>query len=811
MAGSLQQGGTYRCHRGALLRAGRVRKSSFASVHPMPPSVKDAENLTTKPDSPVRAASGSALPGDSAIKQQPVALEVPVTVNGARAVDGSDKREPFSESTKTVLIFGSGAVIRLSSSVAPGQLLFLTNEKTKKEVVCQVVKSKNYRNVSGYVELEFTEPVVGFWGMRFPSDRVGSVPQPVASKLETPVAKSTPSVVAAKPSVPASVVKDAERKLAQTKTVIPSAPKVEEPVVPKPVAPVAPLSSTLSTSFDPEAPLSIRSKTPPAPVVPVVSAAPVSATPEFTVNPVPVQPVATASVLFDSPRASEVQASILEPAGTQAAPVTSTAPNLLALFDARPTTPEVAPPPLVQVFADPETEMLKSQTLKQHTARLQEQLSNMMFSGEPAVPETVSVQIPHAPAVIVRKELAENAAKALELSKVHTPEPAPAAPVKFEPLSAKSSLHDEELKIPAWLEPLARNAATPTQELVDREKTKRLAEQPKVEESAADTVTAVEGIHIPELSLPTFGNALPLDEEISPWDSGSRSSGKGFLAAAIAAGVLLLAGGGWWYMQQQSGGIHAGPAPASSVASNVQASVASLPVASSPSQPQGNTVAQVNPPAPSNPPALTKTSVPSNSAPNTLSVVAVPSAPAAHNSQPTSNPANAGATTPVPVQPAAEQPRKPILGEVHLAKPKVSPSRRTQNGGEPDAGIVLTNDDQPDPDALNAGLVVGSNQPAAPPAAPLPVGGDVRQAKLISSVPPTYPTLAKNQHVSGNVLVDALIDANGRVTTMKVVSGPTLLHQAAMDALRQWKYQPASLDGKPVPMHLTVTIQFRLQ
>jgi len=87
----------------------------------------------------------------------------------------------------------------------------------------------------------------------------------------------------------------------------------------------------------------------------------------------------------------------------------------------------------------------------------------------------------------------------------------------------------------------------------------------------------------------------------------------------------------------------------------------------------------------------------------------------------------------------------------------------------------------------------------------------VKQAKLISSVPPVYPMLAKNQHVSGNVMVDALIDANGRVTTMKIVSGPTLLQQAAMDALKQWKYQPATLDGKPVAMHLTVTVQFRLQ
>src|SRR5207302_10755759 len=107
--------------------------------------------------------------------------------------------------------------------------------------------------------------------------------------------------------------------------------------------------------------------------------------------------------------------------------------------------------------------------------------------------------------------------------------------------------------------------------------------------------------------------------------------------------------------------------------------------------------------------------------------------------------------------------------------------------------------------ALNTGIAV-NNQPSAP----LPVGGDVKQAKLISSVPPVYPTLAKNQHVSGNVTVDALIDASVRVTTMKVVSGPTLLQQPAMDALKQWKYQPASLDGKPVAMHLTVTVQFRL-
>ena len=112
---------------------------------------------------------------------------------------------------------------------------------------------------------------------------------------------------------------------------------------------------------------------------------------------------------------------------------------------------------------------------------------------------------------------------------------------------------------------------------------------------------------------------------------------------------------------------------------------------------------------------------------------------------------------------------------------------------------------------LGSGLPAGNTKQPAAPEVPLPIGGDVRTAKLLSSVSPIYPAIARNQHIGGDVRVHALIDANGRVTTMKVISGPALLHQAAMDALRQWKYQPAMLDGKAVPMHLTVTLQFRLQ
>jgi TonB family protein len=770
----------------------------------MAPTVKENEISGARPETGQRSASSAASPSDAAIKHQPVALEVPVTVNGARSVDGSDKREPFSETTKTVLVFGNGAVIRLSASVAPGQLLFLTNEKTKKEVVSQVVKSKNYRNVSGYVELEFTEPVVGFWGMRFPGDRIGPGPQavtPTPALVNTPNAGGSHSI----PRPAAPKVEAPAANISAAKPVKPEAPKVEELLAQKPVAPVAPLSSTLSTSFDPEAPLKFSSKPPLAPVIPIVPAGPAPAAPELPVDLALAKPVAPASVLFDAPRASEVQASILEPAKTPAAPVVTSVPNLLSLFEAKPVAPAVVPPPPPPPSVDPESE-----ALRQHTARLQEQLSSMQFSEAPARPATVSVQMPHVPPVAIHKELAESAAKVLEKSQIHAPEPASAEPAKPESEPAKSSLADGELKIPAWLEPLARNAAAPTstQELIEREKSKHLVEQPKAEEAAAQTVAPAERLHIPELPLPAFDDALPVDEQKSVRQSGSKSSGKGMLIGAIAAGVLLLAGGGWWYtQQQQSGGVHAGAAQPS----NVQASVASLPVPSSASEPQVSALPQTNPPARSNPATVTNTSAPTSTTPNTLSVVpASASTTTGRNSQPASNPANAGATTVVSAQPDAEQPKKPILGELNLAAPKVTARRNVQNGVEPDAGIALTNDDQPSAETLDAGLVGGNKQPSAP-VAPLPVGGDVKQAKLISSVSPVYPPLAKNQHVSGNVLVDALIDANGRVTTMKVVSGPTLLQQAAMDALKQWKYQPATLDGKAVPMHLTVTIQFRLQ
>lgn len=107
--------------------------------------------------------------------------------------------------------------------------------------------------------------------------------------------------------------------------------------------------------------------------------------------------------------------------------------------------------------------------------------------------------------------------------------------------------------------------------------------------------------------------------------------------------------------------------------------------------------------------------------------------------------------------------------------------------------------------------VGGSNLVApAPPEPDVVQGGDVRLPKLISSVAPVYPQLAAANHVEGEVKIQAEINASGKVTSTKVLSGPILLRSAAVNAVRQWKYSPAMLDGKAISTQYVVTVRFRL-
>jgi len=100
--------------------------------------------------------------------KQPLDLELPVVAMGARPGDQSEKRELFSEDTETVLVFENGCVIQLAAAVNVGQLVFLTNKQSGKEIVTQVLRKRSHRPTDCYVELEFTEPAPEFWGADFP-------------------------------------------------------------------------------------------------------------------------------------------------------------------------------------------------------------------------------------------------------------------------------------------------------------------------------------------------------------------------------------------------------------------------------------------------------------------------------------------------------------------------------------------------------------------------------------------------------------------------------------------------------------------
>jgi TonB family protein len=92
----------------------------------------------------------------------------------------------------------------------------------------------------------------------------------------------------------------------------------------------------------------------------------------------------------------------------------------------------------------------------------------------------------------------------------------------------------------------------------------------------------------------------------------------------------------------------------------------------------------------------------------------------------------------------------------------------------------------------------------------LPTGGRVKEPQLISKSALNYPAMAKQSQIEGEVTVNAVIDITGKLTNIKVVSGSPLLQQAALDSLRTWKYEPALLNDKPVPVQTSITVKFRL-
>jgi periplasmic protein TonB len=113
------------------------------------------------------------------------------------------------------------------------------------------------------------------------------------------------------------------------------------------------------------------------------------------------------------------------------------------------------------------------------------------------------------------------------------------------------------------------------------------------------------------------------------------------------------------------------------------------------------------------------------------------------------------------------------------------------------------------------GSILTESTPAAPPAsAPTPqrirLGGNVQAAMLVSQPMPVYPPLARQARIQGNVVLHAIISKDGRVEQLSVLSGHPLLIQAALDAVRQWRYHPTLLNNQPVEVDTTITVTFTM-
>jgi periplasmic protein TonB len=188
-------------------------------------------------------------------------------------------------------------------------------------------------------------------------------------------------------------------------------------------------------------------------------------------------------------------------------------------------------------------------------------------------------------------------------------------------------------------------------------------------------------------------------------------------------------------------------------------------------------------------------------------------------------------------------PRQPMLFEelrlIHLADIRVpSPPRRSTGprsgnvsqdvapmveptGITAETGLEKTSIGHGPPGSLHgveSGIAiidsVGKFEAVAPPVSPpspVHLHRGIEAPKKIKDATPVYPPLARSAGVQGVVILEAIIDADGNVTSVQVLRSIPLLDQAAVDAVRQWKYTPALLNGKAVPVIVTVTVSFSLK
>jgi protein TonB len=170
---------------------------------------------------------------------------------------------------------------------------------------------------------------------------------------------------------------------------------------------------------------------------------------------------------------------------------------------------------------------------------------------------------------------------------------------------------------------------------------------------------------------------------------------------------------------------------------------------------------------------------------------------------------------PPPMPPPPGNAPRPSVPDVEPSIPVVAPDGISKE--EPVQPTSAVGDDV----NLMTGVIFGDNitglVPVAPPppavdrAPVVPAGGVVQRPMKVRDAAPTYPAIARAARVQGIVIIEATIGVNGNVQDARILRSIPLLDAAALDAVRQWQYTPTRLNGTPVAVVMTVTVNFRLE
>jgi TonB family protein len=645
-----------------------------------------------------------------------------------------------------MIVFPQGGVIRMSTSVGIGQMLVVTNQKTRQDAICRVIKVRTFTNMQGYVEVEFTHKQDGYWGVQFtanaPAAPAATTPAPIAA---APVAQATPPApqvnatqpVAATPAAPVTPVKTvqeipaaptvvpqpAQPQIAATIPAPPAAPKFEAVEPPKP-APAA-QQPTISAQASQVTPLPPPTFVPPPPPPVPVAVAPPPAPVKFSAP--PVAPAKQESSFVWIGTQEEVQ-----PAASATETVRSSHTNLTSHLSApaRPAAPVESKLHELPKIELPTIESLTAPAVTEDIA----DLSNSALAPSTSATTELTMSELRGDAAALPLETAAASTAAPESQHAATEEkPAESSRAVFGSLSGGASFG-------------ARAAA-----------------------ASVSTDSSAFGARL--------DSALGSTEEAT-----GKPRSSNWTLIAIAAGVLLaIVIGGALYFRSQSNGAGTAnqPTPQSQQVAAEQNALQNSATQTSPNGPVATVV-------PSGAPAITVSAGSS-----------------------TSN--GSSAKQPSAAKQAVDKIAAIFQGSTaeHPVAPQRTDSATTEAAPALDAGSAS---DGASGDAL-PGVISSATMaaPAAPeirPEGPIVKGGVVAEPKLIYRALPVYPLNAKQAGITGDVVVKTSIDQKGNVVDMHVVSGPLMLRQAALDALRRWRYEPSKLDGQPISVQMLVTIKF---